>query len=177
MVRRVVAFPALVYTSHMEELEAKSGRLVHEFLAHSYLIYLAAVVVGFGMDLIWPVTFSAPYLQPLGFGFIVLGTVLSVWAQASSEKGGHIRYAKKEAEELRHDHFSFGPYRFSRTPTQYGLFLMTLGLALLFGAFFMVCTTLIAFLLGKFVFIKKEERHLAKKYGAPYLEYKKKVRF
>ncbi len=159
----------------MEDIQQTSGRLVHEFLAHSYFIYLAGVVVGFGADLIWPVTFSFPLLEPLGFLCIIIGTLLAVWAQTSSEKSGHIRNAA--ADNLAHDHFRYGPYKYTRTPTQYGLFLMTLGLALLFGAFFMVCTTIIAFIMGKFFYIKKEERHLAKKYGEPYLEYKKKVRF
>ena len=82
-----------------------------------------------------------------------------------------------DTDKLHHSHFGFGPYSFTRTPTQYGLLFMTLGLALLFGAFFMLCTTVIAFVAGKFFFIKKEEQNLAQKYGAPYLEYKKKVRF
>lgn len=159
----------------IKKIEVASGRLVHEFLAHSYFIYLAAVVVGFGLDLIWPLEFDAPWLSPLGFTLIVLGTVFAVWAQASGEKSGHIR--NTEAENLAHHHFSFGPYKFTRTPTQYGLFLMTLGLAFLFGSFFMVAATIIAFLMGKFFYIRKQEYHLAKKYGAPYLEYKKKVRF
>ncbi len=161
----------------MEEFEQASGRLIHEFLAHSYFIYLAAVVVGFGLDLVIPVKFSFPLQQPLGLLFIMLGTLLAVWAQVSSDQSGQLRYKELETKTIHHDHFRYGPYKYTRTPTQYGLLLMTLGLALLFGAFFMLCTTLFAFLVGKFFFIKKEESHLAKKYGEPYLEYKKKVRF
>ncbi len=159
----------------MKNIGDVSGRLVHEALAHSYFMYLAAVVVGFGLDLFFPITFSFPLLQPLGFLAIILGTALAVWAQASSEKGAHVR--NTETENLSHDHFRYGPYSFTRTPTQYGLFLMTLGLGMLFGAVFMICTTIIAFIIGKFFYIKKEESHLEEKYGQPYLEYKKKVRF
>src|SRR5262249_40878528 len=71
--------PAL-YTSPMEELEAfkkRSGLLVHQLLAHSYFIYLAAVVVGFGLRLIWPLSFSFPHYQETGALLIVLGTVLT----------------------------------------------------------------------------------------------------
>ena len=164
----VVGTGALVYTSRMDEqlkkIEQASGRLVHEFLAHSYFIYLAAVVIGFGLDMIWPVNFAYPWTQPVGFFLIILGTILSVWAQAASEKGGHAR----NGGDLGHHHFKFGPYSYTRTPTQYGLFLMTLGLALLFGSVFMVVTTIIAFLFGKLFFIKKQEEHLEKKYGEPY---------
>ncbi len=155
-----------------------SGRLVHEFLAHSYFIYLAAVVVGFGLDELFHVNvpiLSNPAMQPVGFAFIILGTALAVWAQTSSERGAAIRNA--EQNSLKHDHFRFGPYMFTRTPTQYGLLFMTFGLALLLGSFWMTLLIIVAFLLGKLVFIKKQEHHLAQKYGAAYLEYKKRVRF
>ena len=155
-----------------------SGRLVHEFLAHSYFIYLAAVVVGFGLDQLVPMHvgfLSNPDLEPAGFACIVIGTALAVWAQTSSERGAAIRNA--EQNSLKHDHFRFGPYMFTRTPTQYSLVLMTGGLALLFGSSWMLIFVFIAFLLGKFVFIKKQEHHLAQKYGASYLEYKKRVKF
>ncbi len=159
----------------LKKIEEASGRLVHEFLAHSYFVYLAAVVIGFGLDMMWPINFAYLWTEPVGFFLIILGTILSVWAQASSEKGGHVRFESKE--KLAHHHFKYGPYSYTRTPTQYGLFLMTLGLALLFGSVFMVITTIIAFLFGKLFFIKKQEAHLEKKYGEPYREYKKQVRF
>lgn len=155
-----------------------SGRMVHEFLAHSYFIYLASVVVGFGLDELVPVRIGAlasPVMQPIGLVCIMLGTALAVWAQTSSQKGASIRNA--EINNLKHNHFKFGPYMFTRTPTQYGLVLMTFGLGFLYASFWMLALSVVAFLLGKFVFIKKEESHLANKYGEAYLEYQKHVKF
>jgi protein-S-isoprenylcysteine O-methyltransferase Ste14 len=162
-------------TEEVKDLTKQSGRLVHEFLAHSYFVYLASVVIGFAADLIWPIKFSFMFQIPLGVFFILIGTFLSVWAQMASGKGAPIRNVA--AADVQHHHFKFGPYTFTRTPTQYGLFGMTLGLSFLYGFFFMALTSVIAFLLGKFVFIKKQEKHLAKKYGSAYLEYKKQVKF
>lgn len=156
----------------------KSGRLVHEFLAHSYFIYLAAVIVGFGLDEMRPMRLPflvGPHIEAGGFMLILVGTALAVWAQTASERGAAIRNA--EQNSLKHEHFRFGPYTFTRTPTQYSLLFMTVGLALLFGSSWMLILALGAFLVGKLVFIKKQEHHLAAKYGASYLEYKKKVRF
>lgn len=152
-----------------------SGRLVHEFLAHSYLIYLASVVVGFGADLIWPIHFTFAHAEAVGLALIVLGTVLAVWAQTASGRGAKVRNAAGESVER--DHFRFGPYGVTRTPTQYGLFFMTAGLAILYGFLFMLLTSIVAFLAGKLFFIRKEEQHLAEKYGDAYLQYKKRVRF
>lgn len=160
----------------MSSLDSKqaSGRKVHELLAHSYLIYLGSVVVGFAADLIWPLKFSFPHQLELGMVAILVGTILAVWAQSSSRRGAPVRNAAGESVERRH--FAFGPYMFTRTPTQYGLFFMTLGLALLYGFTFMLASSIVAFLLGKFFFIQKEEQHLAAKYGDAYLAYKKRVK-
>ncbi len=173
----VVVLASLVYTSPMSHRDPhpQSGRMVHEFLAHSYLLYLAAVVIGFGADLLWPIKFSFPYDMELGFFFILSGTVLAVWAQYASGRSSHLRNVAPE--DIQHRHFNFGPYTYTRTPTQYGLVLMVIGLSLLYGFTFMLATAIVAFILGKFFFIKKQEEHLARKYGAPYLEYKKHVKF
>jgi protein-S-isoprenylcysteine O-methyltransferase Ste14 len=53
---------------------------------------------------------------------------------------------------------------------------MALGLSFIFGSITMVVLTIACFLIGKFVFIRKEEKNLEKKYGQPYLEYKKHVK-
>lgn len=151
-----------------------SGRKVHELLAHSYLIYLGSVVVGFAADLIWPLKFSFPHQLELGMAAILLGTVLAVWAQSSSKRGAPVRNTAGDSVE--HRHFAFGPYVFTRTPTQYGLFFMTLGLALLYGFTFLLGSSIVAFIIGKFFFIRKEEKLLATKYGDAYLAYKKRVR-
>lgn len=160
----------------MASLDPKqaSGRKVHELLAHSYLIYLGSVVVGFTADLIWPLKFSFPHQLELGMVAILAGTILAVWAQSSSKRGAPVRNTAGESLERRH--FAFGPYMFTRTPTQYGLFFMTLGLALLYGFTFMLGSSVVAFLLGKFFFIRKEEQHLAAKYGDAFLDYKKRVK-
>jgi protein-S-isoprenylcysteine O-methyltransferase Ste14 len=159
----------------MEDLKQKSGRLVHVLLAHSYFIYLAAIVIGFLLDERVPVRFSSVLLLPVGITFIMLGTILAVWAQFASGKGASSRNGKPDS--IVHGHFRVGPYMFTRTPTQYGLALMTIGLAFLYGSFWMAILSIAAFLIGKFFFIKKQEQHLAQKYGAPYLEYKKNVKF
>lgn len=45
------------------------------------------------------------------------------------------------------------------------------------NAFFIIVFSFISFLITKFTFLSKEEKILAEKYGAPYLEYKKSVKF
>jgi protein-S-isoprenylcysteine O-methyltransferase Ste14 len=101
--------------------------------------------------------------------FLIFGTFLIFWAQKSSHS------FKKET--INKEIFCNGPYCYTRTPTHYGLFLLTLGFGMINDAFFIVIFSIISFIITKFVFIRKEEKILALKYGEPYLEYKKTVKF
>ncbi len=153
----------------------RHGLNVHQILAHGYLIYLAAIVVGFGASYLWPETVSVPFETSYGFILIVLGTALVYWAQHASGTTAHKRDIP--GEHVQRDQFFVGPYKYTRSPTQYGLFLMAFGLALLYGSLYMVITTIIAVLIGKFFIIREEEKNLAEKYGQPYLDYKKRVKY
>jgi protein-S-isoprenylcysteine O-methyltransferase Ste14 len=155
--------------------ESEAGRLIHQVLAHSYLTYFVAIILGLILDILYPIKFSFPLLEQLGMLMIIFGTALVFWAQRSARKGAKLR--NSESEKICRDHFCVGPYVFTRLPTQYGISSMALGLAFLFGSFFMVIFSVTAFLIGKFVFVPKQERHLETKYGEAYLEYKKHVRF
>ena len=72
--------------------------------------------------------------------------------------------------------FCQGPYCYTRTPTHWGLFFLVLGFGILVNAFFVVVTTIVSFIVSKFIFLRRGEAILAKKYGTPYLEYKKQVK-
>lgn len=151
------------------------GLLVHETLAQGYLLYAAAVVVGLAADLAYPVRFSFAFQSFAAVALMLAGTVLVYWAQRASGRTA-VRRQGGETQAVCADNFCVGPYVFTRSPTQYGLALLVAGLAVLYGMTFLLAAGVIAFLVGKFVIIRKEERHLAEKYGEPYLEYKKKVK-
>lgn len=159
---------------HMETKDQTQGLLVHQTLAYGYSVYIVAIVGSFIAQRIYPHSFVFPGMEYTGLAFIVLGTLLVFWAQNASYRSAPVR---QNAEKTEREQFHVGPYKFSRSPTQYGLFLMVFGLGILEGMTFLVITAVISLLLGRFIFIRKEEKHLALKYGDPYREYKKKVRF
>ena len=150
------------------------GSVVHETLAHSYLAYLAAIIFGFICDAFMPLRLSYQFV-PAGVTLIVLGSLCIFWSQYSTSL--RLRSPKKAPHSVVLKDFLTGPYKYSRIPTQYGLFFMTLGLSLIYLSISMVIASILAFAIVLAVFIPKEEKHLAAKYGAPFLEYKKKVRF
>ena len=144
---------------------------VHKVLFHSYSVYFVFFLVGVCLDLIFNLKVFGDSITATSFGFtsLLLGTFLVFWAQKTSRKLQKGQINKKT--------FSRGPYGFTRTPTNFGLFFLMLGFGIIANAFFIILLSFIAFLLAKFIFLEKEERILAEKYGAPYLEYKESVIF
>jgi len=143
---------------------------VRRALVHSHSVYFILFLIGITLDLVFPVKiFTNPILAPTGFVFLIFGTLLVIWAEKSSHnfKNGSI---SKE-------NFCSGPYCYTRSPTHWGLFFLIVGFGFIASAFFVVIFALISFLIEKFIFQDKAEKILEAKYGAPYLEYKKMVRF
>ena len=158
----------------MQPTAKTSGTMVHELLAHTYLAYVAAILFGFILEALIPVPLPYAWLMPAGAIVIFLGTAVVFWTQYS---GVLRRSNNKQPHELTAADFRTGPYKYSRMPTQYGLFLMTFGLAMLYESVFMMLATIVTLFVVRFVIIPKEEKHLAHKYGKLYAEYKKAVRF
>ena len=142
---------------------------VHWVLAHSYSFYLLMFVAGMFFDIISPIKIvKGGIFTYLGFSFIVLATILIYWAQITSKHLNKNEISKKT--------FSKGPYFLTRSPTHWGLFFLMFGFGLAAGEFFVVVSSLISLIITKFVFLKKEEKILKKKYGDPYIEYKKSMK-
>jgi protein-S-isoprenylcysteine O-methyltransferase Ste14 len=143
---------------------------VHRILAHSYSVYFIFFLIGLCLDLFFNLkVFNSSALTPIGLIFLILATILILSAQMTS------RNLKKE--NISKETFCRGPYCYTRSPTHWGLFLLMIGFGLIANASFVILFTLVAFIITRFIFIDKEERILAEKYGTPYLEYKKIVEF
>jgi protein-S-isoprenylcysteine O-methyltransferase Ste14 len=143
---------------------------VHKVLAHSYLLFFLLFLLSLFLDFIFPLkvfeTFNATLVGAI---FLFLGTILILWAQKSS--------LNLKKDDISKEIFYHGPYRYTRSPTHLGLFFLILGFGLINNAMFVVVFSIISFFVSKFVFIKKEEKILAERYGTPYIEYKKSVKF
>ena len=144
---------------------------VHHILAHSYFFYLLLFLLSLFLDLAFPIRiFNNSAMDPIGFLLLILASVLIFWAQKT---GRDLRKVK----EIKTEHFCRGPYCYTRSPTHWGLFLLMLGFGIIINAFFVVLATLISLVVARLVFLRKEELILTDRYGAPYLEYKKLVKF
>lgn len=151
-----------------------SNYMVHRVLAHSYFAYLTLFLLGVILDIFFPIKlFKDIHAEPIGIFLLFLGTVLILWAQYSSHKHKEHR---KDPSNLPQGVFHKGPYKYTRMPTHFGLFATMLGFGFVINATFIITTTLVSFLLTKFVFVNKQEKILAEKYGNEYHNYKKNVK-
>lgn len=148
-----------------------SKQNVHKVLAHSYSVYFILFLIGVTLDLIFKFKiFTTSIMVPVGFFFLVVASILIIWAQKT---GRDLR----KVGEVKTEHFCRGPYCYTRIPTQWGLFFLMLGFGIIANAFFVILFTILSFFISKFVFMGKHEKILSEKYGTAYTEYMKQVKF
>jgi protein-S-isoprenylcysteine O-methyltransferase Ste14 len=146
----------------------RQGR-VHFILSNSYTTFLFAVILGVIFDLVFSYKiFSDELFNYFGVILITLGSILVYWAQSSSSV-----LEKDENSEIK---FNRGPYKYLRSPTHLGIFIMTLGLAMVINSLFSFLFVIIAHIISKIFFVKKQQKILEKKYGETYINYKNKTK-
>jgi protein-S-isoprenylcysteine O-methyltransferase Ste14 len=142
---------------------------VHVILAHSYSVFFFLFLIGIFLDFIFPLKiFQSVVFILVGASLLIFASGLIFWAQKTSRN--------LSKENLSRRTFSRGPYRLTRSPTHWALLLLLGGFGLMVNATFIVLSALLSFLVTKLVFLPEEESILLKKYGTPYLEYKRSVR-
>ena len=157
----------------MEEKEHihKNGA-VHFILAHSYLTLLFVIILGVLFDtFLNDKIFSNNIYKYIGLFMMIISSIIVLWAQKTS-----FDYKNEKLKNNFDSQFEQGPYKYLRHPTYFSLFIMTIGFGLIINSFFSVIFTIVAYVIVKFFFLKKEEKILEQKYGEAYGKYKKKVK-
>lgn len=147
--------------------------LIHTVLGHSYMLFVLFFCLAVFSDQMYPLTFHAPILESVGIVLVLFATLIIFWAQRSGHRSAKVRY--DETPDARA--FMFGPYAYMRTPTQFALFLLVLGLGFAVDMPWISIFAFVAFIISYTFFIKKQEKILIKRYGAAYESYRSQVRF
>jgi protein-S-isoprenylcysteine O-methyltransferase Ste14 len=140
---------------------------VHRILAHSYLMYFLASMVGLFADSFLSLDFQFPFATVSAIICFLLGPVIMAWAQYTSWK------CKKNGCDERY--FHHGPYRYMRNPTHLGLLILITGYTLVSGSVIFFLVSLLGYLISN-IFFKKYESILQDTYGADYETYKASVK-
>ena len=133
----------------------------------------APLVVGWLVTLAWGDPFDlGPWRTPLGAALVLFFVAWNAWSlwlfgrhQTGLLPGEPTRAIIEE-----------GPYRVSRNPLYVGLLALYLGIALLAPTFWALVLFPVAVLLIYWGAIRPEERYLHERFGAPYDDYRRRVR-
>ena len=138
-------------------------------------IYGAAVLIGLALHkwiLPWPLPLAEHLQHYAGWAVMAPGLLLMFWAMRS--------FARADTAIIPHHSTTrivpTGPYRFSRNPMYISMALVQVGFALMFATAWILLWLLPAILVIRYGVIAREERYLERKFGASYLDYKKRVR-
>jgi protein-S-isoprenylcysteine O-methyltransferase Ste14 len=137
------------------------------------LIFLSALVIGFGLDIVIG-NGSLPWIValPVGAAAIITGVgLMGSFVEAFRRAGTPLDpYTPSEAI------VTDGPYRLTRNPGYLGMALTYAGIAIASNALWVLALLPVAIAVIDRGVIAREERYLERKFGAPYLNYKSRVR-
>jgi protein-S-isoprenylcysteine O-methyltransferase Ste14 len=137
------------------------------------LIFLAALGAGFRLSRrIGRGSLPLKFRVPVGAAALVAGTsLMRSFVQAFARAGTPLDpYKPSEAIVTE------GPYRLTRNPAYLGMTLTYAGISLLSGSPWALVPLPVAVAVVDRGVIAREERYLERKFGAPYLDYKRRVR-
>lgn len=137
------------------------------------IVYLAAILIGLGIDLAWPLPFLPdPITVLLGIVVITGAAALFVYAFTAFQNAGTPVPGNLPTAAIVRD----GPYRYSRNPIYVAFSLLQLGIAICVNSLWIVATGVVAAAIMAFAVIPSEERYLERRFGTAYREYQKAVR-
>src|SRR5215468_11587071 len=137
------------------------------------LVYLTSLVSGAVLHLALPLRFLPGTLAvPLGVPLVAVAIALFSYSVATFRAAGTPVPARKPTTVI----VRTGPYRFSRNPIYLAFSVFQLGIASWVNSVWLIATLIAAVALIASVVIPREERYLARRFGADYLDYKRSVR-
>ena len=137
------------------------------------LIYLAFLVPGIALELLFPVDLLFNLAQYI-VGFLLVATSLVLLPRAF----GRFRAARTNVDVRKPTTAIIrdGPYRFSRNPLYLSMTLIYLGIGVASDSLWILGTLIPALVVMYYGVIFREEAYLERKFGEEYLSYKRSVR-
>jgi protein-S-isoprenylcysteine O-methyltransferase Ste14 len=140
------------------------------------LYYLAAIFAGVILQRLWPLPLVTPALAPMlrsiGIVLIVISLTLGGVAFGLFRRAGTSPNPMRPSSTI----VDRGPYAFTRNPMYLGFSGIVAGIALIMNSAWMLVMVPLVMLVVTRQVILKEEAYLARKFGAPYVEYLERVR-
>lgn len=137
------------------------------------LIYLGTLLLWPLADQLMPLDMSLPPAVRLGgFGLMLVGFIIDGWAMLTLRRAHTTIMPHRGALVLVSD----GPYRFSRNPIYVGNTIVIAGLGVVIASWWLLLAAFAATALVFVLAVRREEMHLALRFGAAWDSYASRVR-
>ena len=138
---------------------------------------LVTILAGVGLQYLWPIDIGVQIPAPLRYwigGLIIAGAVvlLGGWSVLLMRRSGQSENPWKPTTQI----IDRGPYRFTRNPMYLQMVVGCIGFAvLLMNMWILILTPICGWALQQLAIVP-EEQYLERKFGAVYVDYKRRVR-
>jgi protein-S-isoprenylcysteine O-methyltransferase Ste14 len=137
------------------------------------IIYIAALLVGIGLNALLPSPDSAgTAVVVVGIALIVAGSLLALTFVSAFRRAGTAVDPYHPSDHL----VTSGPYRLSRNPGYLGMALGYAGIVALIPAPWAYLTLVVALIVVDRGVIAREERYLERRFGEAYRRYRARTR-
>ena len=137
------------------------------------IVYFVCLLVGLGLDYLWPVPILPQTVQyAVGFpiialSFLLFGSVLREFTRVNTS----ITHGKPTTRIV-----STGSFAYSRNPVDVSMTMLMLGIAIAADSLWIVVMAAPAVVIVQHFVIRREEAYLERKFGDEYRRYKAAVR-
>jgi len=140
---------------------------------HPPLLLLAALITGTVLRFIVPAPFLPGAIgNPLGAVLFIISWVIFIWAVVTMRQGGASVPTSLPTDAI----VRRGPYRWSRNPIYLAMVLLVTSIGIGINSLWFIGLAAAMVVLLQAGVIVREEKYLAGKFGAAYLDYKASVR-
>jgi protein-S-isoprenylcysteine O-methyltransferase Ste14 len=145
-----------------------------DVVIHPPIALAIALVLAFALNWVMPLPFVPPAIPHIQTGVLLVIAALLIirWAAVTFRKARTNILTSQATTAI----VATGPFAYSRNPIYVAALIGMVAAAIAFNSLWFLAASIAIYVVLRYGVIAREEIYLERKFGAPYLDYKSKVR-
>jgi protein-S-isoprenylcysteine O-methyltransferase Ste14 len=145
-----------------------------DVVIHPPIALAIALVLAFALNWVMPLPFVPPAIPHIQTGVLLVIAALLIirWAAVTFRKARTNILTSQATTAI----VATGPFAYSRNPIYVAALIGMVASAIAFNSLWFLAALVVIYVVLRYGVIAREEIYLERKFGAPYLDYKSKVR-
>jgi protein-S-isoprenylcysteine O-methyltransferase Ste14 len=145
-----------------------------DVVIHPPIALAIALVLAFALNWVMPLPFVPPAIPHIQTGVLLVIAALLIirWAAVTFRKARTNILTSQATTAI----VATGPFAYSRNPIYVAALIGMVAAAIAFNSLWFLAASIAIYVVLRYGVIAREEIYLERKFGAPYLDYKAKVR-